>query len=289
MISGALSVLQRLEWTSVVDIFLVALIFYWLLTLIQGTQAVQLMRGLLILGVLAVVMTSLVRLTAFNWLVEKSLPALLVTVPIIFQPELRRALERLGRTSGLLALSTQANNLNQAINTVAGTSHQLSQNRHGALLVLERETGLKDYVETGVRLEARLSREMLLTIFYPSTALHDGAVIIRHNRIEAAGCLLPLSSSSEHDHQLGTRHRAALGISETTDAITIVVSEETGIISVAYNGRLIRRLDEERLARMLRIFYRSQLEEAIPRWWRWFRRRRPGPGTTSSSLPPVSE
>lgn len=288
MLASALSLLERLEWTSVVDILLVAVIFFWLLTLVQGTQAVQLMRGMLILGVLAVVLTSFVQLTAFSWLLEKSLPALLITIPVIFQPELRRALERLGRTSGLFARSIQAYRLNQVINAVALSAQQLSQVRHGALLVLERETGLKDYIETGVNLDAKLTQELLLTIFHPNTALHDGAVIIQEDRVAAASCLLPLSSSTDYDYQLGTRHRAALGISEATDAVTVVVSEENGIISVAYNGRLIRRLDEERLARMLRVFFRSQLAAAMPRWLGWLRRFGPGTGSSSAS-PPLAD
>lgn len=286
MFSNTLTLLERFEWTSIVDILLVALIFYWFLTLIQGTQAVNLMRGMLILGVLAVVLTSFVRLTALSWLVEKSLPALLVTIPVIFQPEVRRALERLGRTTGLFVRPAQTHKINQNIRIVTTAAHQLSQFRHGALIVLERETGLNDYIETGVRLGATLNCELLRTIFYPSTPLHDGAVIIQQDRITAAGCLLPLSRATDYDYQLGTRHRAALGISEVTDAITVIVSEETGIISVAYNGRLIRRLDEQRLAKVLRTFYRSQLEQVMPRWRSWLNRLRWGSGSLPSQTSP---
>ncbi|MFQ5611479.1 MAG: diadenylate cyclase CdaA [Anaerolineae bacterium] len=287
MLPNTLNLLERLEWTSAVDILLVALIFYWLLTLIQGTQAVNLMRGMLILGVLAVVVTSFVQLTALSWLVEKSLPALLLTIPVIFQPEVRRALERLGRTTGLFARPVQSQNINQNIRVVATTAQQLSQLRHGALIVLERDTGLNDYIETGVPLDSAVSCELLRTIFYPNTALHDGAVIIQQDRVAAAGCLLPLSRATHHDHQLGTRHRAALGISEATDAITVIISEETGLISVAYNGRLIRRLDEQRLVKVLRTFYRNQLEEVVPRWRGWFHRLRWGPKTLPAQTSPT--
>jgi diadenylate cyclase len=131
---------------------------------------------------------------------------------------------------------------------------------------LERETGLQDIIETGVRLNAEVSRELLLTMFFPNTALHDGAVIIRHDRLVAAGCVLPLSTANGTDRQLGTRHRAALGVTEGTDAIAVVVSEETGIISIAHNGRMIRRLDEKRLAKILSAFYRAELRASLPAW-----------------------
>jgi diadenylate cyclase len=263
-----LSTLQlRLDWVSVIDILLVSLIFYWLLTLIQGTQAVQLLRGVLVIVVITVVVTSIFELTAFSWLIRNSLPALLVAIPVIFQPELRRLLERLGRsTGGFLSRRSRETVLRRVIETVSQASSQLASVRHGAIIVLERETGLQDIIETGIPLNSEVSRELLLTIFFPNTALHDGAVIIREDCIVAAGCVLPLSSADGSDRHLGTRHRAAIGVTEASDAIAVVVSEETGIISIAHNGRMIRRLDEKRLNKVLTAFYRSQFDQSLTGW-----------------------
>ena len=271
--TDVLSILLRLNWTSVVDILLVSIIFYVLLTLIQGTQAVQLLRGIVIIVVIIVVVTNVFQLTAFGWLIRNSLPALLVAIPVVFQPELRRLLERLGRsTGGFLSLRPQESVLHSVIGIIAQACSQLSSRRHGALIVLERETGLQDIIESGVRLNAEVTPELLVTLFFPNTALHDGAVIVRHDRIVAAGCVLPLSSANGADRQLGTRHRAALGVTEGTDAIAIVVSEETGIISIAHNGRIIRRLDEKRLAKILTAFYRAEFSLALPAWLQRLRR-----------------
>ncbi len=262
-----MSILLRLNWISVIDILLVSVIFYGLLNLIQGTQAVQLLRGVVIIVVVTVVVTSVFHLTAFSWLIRNSLPALLVALPVVFQPELRRLLERLGRsTGGLFGLRSQEAVVGQVLEIIAQACSQLSVARHGALVVLERETGLQDIIETGVPINAAVTRELLLTIFYPNTALHDGAVIIRQDKVVAAGCVLPLSTMNGADRHLGTRHRAALGVTEGSDAIAVVVSEETGIMSIAHNGRMIRRLDEKRLARILTAFYRAQLEETLPGW-----------------------
>ncbi len=267
------TLLLRLNWTSVIDILLVSLIFYWVFTLIQGTQAVQLLRGIIVIVVVTVVITNIFQLTAFSWLIRNSLPALLVAIPVVFQPELRRLLERLGRsTGGFLSLRSRETALRQVIEAVAQACSQLSLARHGALIVLERETGLQEIIETGVRLNAEVSRELLLTIFFPNTALHDGAVVIREDRIVAAGCVLPLSATNGGDRHLGTRHRAALGVTESSDAVTVVVSEETGIISIAHNGRMIRRLDERRLVKVLTAFYRAQFEESLPGWLQRLRR-----------------
>lgn len=265
--TDALSILLRLDWKSLIDILLVSIIFYWLFTLIQGTQAVQLLRGIIIIVVVTVVVINVIQLTAFSWLIRNSLPALLVAIPVVFQPELRRLLERLGRsTGGFLSRRSRETVLRQVIETISRAASQLAQARHGALIVLERRTGLQDVIETGERIDAEVSQDLLLTVFYPNTALHDGAVIIREARIMAAGCVLPLSAANGSDRHLGTRHRAALGVTESSDAIAVVVSEETGIISIAHNGRMIRRLDEKRLAKVLTAFYQAQFEESLPRW-----------------------
>jgi len=266
-LTDALSILLRLDWKSLIDILLVSIIFYWLFTLIQGTQAVQLLRGIIIIVVVTVVVINVIQLTAFSWLIRNSLPALLVAIPVVFQPELRRLLERLGRsTGGFLSRRSRETVLRQVIETISRAASQLAQARHGALIVLERRTGLQDVIETGERIDAEVSQDLLLTVFYPNTALHDGAVIIREARIMAAGCVLPLSAANGSDRHLGTRHRAALGVTESSDAIAVVVSEETGIISIAHNGRMIRRLDEKRLAKVLTAFYQAQFEESLPRW-----------------------
>lgn len=266
MFTDSLYILSRLNWNSFIDILLVALIFFWMMTLVQGTKAVQLLRGVLFLVVVAITSTTIFDLTAFRWLITNSLPALLVAIPVIFQPELRRALERLGRTGLVLAGPRSAQQLQLTIREVSAAAAKLSLRQHGALIVLERETGLEDFIETGVRLDAAISSDLLQTIFFPNTALHDGAVIIRQNRIVSAGCLLPLSRAESADGHLGTRHRASLGLTEATDAIVVVVSEETGIISVAHNGRMIRNLDQTRLLKILTAFYRPQLTQTNSYW-----------------------
>ena len=262
--------LSRLDFSSVIDILLVALVFYWILTLIQGTQAVQLLRGILVLSVLAVIAASFFNtLTAFSWLINKALPALLVAIPVVFQPELRRALERLGRTGKFFSPSYPNTQIEKAIEAVSKATLSMSRVQYGALIVFERSTGLEDHIETGVRLDALVTPDLLRTIFFPGTVLHDGAVIIRNDRIIAASVILPLSQSMDTTKQLlGTRHLAAIGISEITDAVVVIVSEETGIISIAYNGKLIRGLDQKGLEQMLLAFYTSHQTVTIPTWHR---------------------
>ncbi len=280
MLPDILFTFSQLNWNSVIDILLVTLIFYWMLVLVQGTAAVQLLRGVLFLAILALTTTSIFDLTAFKWLMTNSLPALLVAIPVIFQPELRRALEKLGRTGYIFMRQNQSVQLEDTLKIVSAAAQKLSLKQHGALIVLERETGLTDYVETGEKIDAVVSDALLQTIFFVNTALHDGAVIIQNNRIMAAGCLLPLSRAETDGGHLGTRHRASLGLSENTDAIVVVVSEETGIISVAHNGRMIRNLNETRLLKILSAFYRNQLTQEIPAWVKFierFSRVKPSP------------
>jgi diadenylate cyclase len=269
-LADILSTFSRLNWISLIDIFLVALVFYGLLWLIQGTQAVQLLRGMIFLVLAGVLITSIVPLVAFKWLVVASIPAFLVSIPVIFQPELRRALERLGRTGQILARPSHEALTAQVINDMCLACRRMASRRHGALIVLERETGLQEYIDTGVTIQGKISSQLLETIFFPSTALHDGAVIIRGDRIVAAACVLPLTESVLPDSHLGTRHRAGVGVTEQSDAISVIVSEETGIISVAHNGRMIRRLDERRLAKVLGAFYTLPNESAASRWLAWY-------------------
>jgi diadenylate cyclase len=152
---------------------------------------------------------------------------------------------------------------------VCQACQRLAERRHGALIVLERETGLQEYIDTGIKVSGKVSTELLLTIFFPNTVLHDGAVIIREDEIVAAGCVLPLAGDIMPDRQLGLRHRAAVGVTTETDAVSIVISEETGIISIAHNARMIRRLDVKRLGKILQAFYKPRLQEALPRWLAW--------------------
>ena len=268
--SDILYVFTRLNLLSVIDILLVALIFYGLFRLMQGTQAVQLLRGVIIVVLLTILITSVLKLAAFSWLIRNSLSALLVAIPVIFQPELRRALERVGR-AGFLT-NRQDSTSDRVIEEVCQACQRLAERRHGALIVLERETGLQEYIDTGTRLESKVSAELLLTIFFPNTALHDGAVIIREDEIVAAGCVLPLAGDIMPDRQLGLRHRAAVGVTEETDAVAIIVSEETGIISITHNARMIRRLDVKRLGKILQAFYRPRLQRALPGWLDWLGR-----------------
>lgn len=235
---------ERFEPLSALDILIIAAIIYWLLLLVRGTTAMPVLRGIVIVLAAAFVLGRVLDLLVLNWLLRHSLPALLLAIPIIFQPEIRRALERLGRT-GVRAWFSRPS-YDGVIDVVTGVAASLAQQRHGALLVLERETGLEDYIDTGVRVDAEPSEPLLEGLFFPNSPLHDGAVILRGNRVMAASCTLPLSDHSTRDYP-GTRHRAALGISERTDAVAVVVSEETGDISVAVAGRLVRHLDRVRL------------------------------------------
>ncbi len=251
--SDVLWAFSRLDLSDVLDILLVALVFYMIFMLIRGTQAVQLLRGIIVLVIIILVSTVL-PLPAFKWLMRNSLTPLLVAIPVIFQPELRRGLERLGRAGGLINRPREAV-VTLVVTEIARACRRLSEQGHGALIVLERNTGLQDYVDTGVRLDARVTADLILTIFFPNTALHDGAIIIREDRIAAGACVLPLTEHMRGERHMGTRHRAAVGITEQTDAISVVVSEETGTISVARNGRMVRRLDERRLRNILQEMY----------------------------------
>lgn len=248
VIRAAGDTLHRLDARSLLDILLIAAVIYWLLLWLRGTSAMSLLRGVAIVAALGAALGGIFNLTVVNWLLRNSLTALLVAVPIIFQPEIRRALERVGRT-GIRSWRVRSDASGVA-HTVARAAAEMACIHHGALIVLEGETGLEDFVATGVRLDALPSVPLLLSIFYVNSAMHDGAVIIREGRIAAAGCTLPLGEPVGSGH-LGTRHRAALGISERTDAAAVVVSEETGEISLALNGRLLRPLDAERLIALL--------------------------------------
>lgn len=259
-IDSAIFILERLDWLSVLDILLVTLVIFGIFLLLRDTQAMTLMRGVIFILVLLGILTSFDLLPAFSWLVQTTLPALLLAVPVIFAPEIRRALERVGRASAIFSSNTNGQGFEDAISHIVSAAVKLSARRHGALIVLQRLDGLQEYIETGVLLNADLSDKLLLQTFYPNTPLHDGAVIISGNQIIAAACVMPLAfgdiQSQSPGRQLGLRHRAAIGISQHTDAVAVVVSEETGAISVAAGGKIIRRLDAERLENVLTAFYR---------------------------------
>ena len=257
-------IFQRFDWLSALDILLVTIVFFGLLYLIRDTQAMVLLRGIIFLIVLTALLTNFIELPAFSWLLRTTFPALLLAIPVIFSPEIRRGLERIGRFLPASDPRVTSSEMQVTIQAVVSAASRLSARQHGALIILQRSESLVDYVRTGVLLQAKVTPELLLQIFYPNTPLHDGAVIIEGTRILAAACVLPLSASGilvrNPDRQMGLRHRAALGISEDTDAIAVVVSEETGFISIAHGGRIIRRLDPERLENVLTAFYRPENE-----------------------------
>lgn len=260
LIANFIFIFERLNWLSVLDLTLVTLVFYGILRLLRGTQAMVLLRGVLLLIALIGLLTSLEVLPAFSWLVRTTLPAILLAIPVIFSPEIRRALERLGRAGAVLPPEKTSPGAQDTISAVVTAAARLSDRQHGALIVLERRDVLDEYVQSGVYLKAHVTPEILLQVFYPNTPLHDGAVIISGSDLIAAACVMPLSASGvlvrSPERQMGLRHRAALGISEVSDAVAVVVSEETGSISVVHGGRMIRRLDPERLDNILRAFYR---------------------------------
>jgi diadenylate cyclase len=255
--------IQRIGWADVLDIVLVTAIFYALLILLRDTEALVLLRGVFFIVVLLGLLTSLVDLPAFSWLISTVLPAMVFAIPVIFAPEIRRALERVGRAGNVSFLTRSRSSAEQrfkeTLDAVIQACSRLSERHHGALIVLQRMQGLGEYAETGVPLNSEVTPELLLQIFYPNTPLHDGAVIIVDSQIVAASCVMPLSASGvlnrTPDRTMGLRHRAALGISEVSDAIAVVVSEETGSISIAHSGRMIRRLNMERLQNTLYAFF----------------------------------
>ena len=268
LISEIVFLIQRVNWLTLVDLILVSAIFYILLMLLKDTQAQTLMRGVIFIIILISLLTTLVNLPAFSWLVSTTLPALLFSIPVLFMPEIRRGLERLGRAgSGALLIErplTDVEILQKTITAVVTAAARLSVFKQGALIVFQRRDNLREFEVTGIRMAAKVTPELLLQIFYPNTPLHDGAVIIQDGLVTAGACVMPLSSSgvlnSSPERQMGLRHRAALGISEVSDAIAVVVSEETGSISLAHHGRLMRRISPDKLENVLLAFFKQQAD-----------------------------
>lgn len=262
------SVWQYVGPADLLDIVATSVLIYYFILLIRGTRAVQMLTGVIVLLALLGI-ANLLHLLLLGAILQIVVVGAAVTLPIVFQPELRRALEQLGR-GGFFRLqdheAAPTRTEDKAMETLAKVAFLLSRNKYGALIVIEQQTGLKEFVESGTTLNAQLSAELVLSIFIPRSPLHDGALIVRENIIEAAGCFLPLAEQSLAERRLGTRHRAALGLSEQTDAVVIVVSEETGAITVAREGKLSRPIEEEnRLFRVLLATTRPRREpRALP-------------------------
>ncbi len=252
--------LDNLDLRAIIDILIVAVLFFGASLLFRGTQAVALLRGTLLLIVGMIVLASLLQLQALGWVISNLLTVVAVAIPVIFQPELRRALEQIGR--GTIFNTTQKTEDLRAtiIEEVVQAVEKLSERRHGALIVLERDSTLGDFVRTGIPLNAAVTSQLLLTIFWPKTELHDGAIIIgRDGKVAAAAAVLPLTASRNlPTRKMGTRHRAALGISEVSDAVCVLVSEETGRVAITQGGRMLSRVEQDRLRALLESFYNPQ-------------------------------
>ena len=249
-IQGLLSTVGILD---VIDIAVVAYFLYTLYHMLIHTRAATLLKGLLILLII-LMCSKWANLHVISWLLEKGMTVILVALPVVFQPELRRALEQIGRSRWLSKSGNELDDIevNDVLNAVTNASVTMSRRKVGALMVFERNTGLEECIETGIAIDGLLSEGLLLNIFEKDTPLHDGAVIIRGKRIVAASCLLPLTENRNLSQELGTRHRAGIGVSEQSDAVVIIVSEETGTVSIARNGELMRYLHADDVREILR-------------------------------------
>ena len=255
---------------NILDVLFVWFVIYKLITLIKGTKAVQLLKGIFVI-IIARMLTEFFGLNTLSWMMDEVLTWGFIGIIIIFQPEIRRALEQLGRGKIFARTNLQeAEEQNRLIEAMTKSVSYMAKRRIGALISIERETGLNDYIETGIPLNSVITSELLINIFIPNTPLHDGAVIVNKNKIAAAACYLPLSESPFISKELGTRHRAALGISEVTDAITIIVSEETGAVSLTSNGDLHRNLSiEEFETRLRKVWFGPEPELDNSSKWSW--------------------
>jgi diadenylate cyclase len=278
------SILDQVTPTAVIDIGITALLIYWLFSLIRGTRAVRLVIGVSVLIVVYALAVAL-NLVLLTRILQGGAVVGLFALVVVFQPELRRALERIGRVGSFAWLLSPAESRasNHVAVEVARACSGMSADGHGALIVIERETGLEEVAETGVMVHGDLSADLLRTIFAPRTALHDGAVIIRDDSILAAGALLPLAETTIHTERFGTRHRAALGIAEQTDAIVVVVSEENGQISLVERSRIVRNLNEAQLATAIRNLLDPTASRGAFGW------RPTGPTGTGGRAPRLSD
>ena len=262
-------ILATISFLDILDIAIVAYVLYRMYYMIKDTRAVSLLKGLFVL-LAATALSKWLELNVINWLLQKTMTVVLVALPVVFQPELRRALEQLGRGKLFRKTALNVEEMEILLDELVEATTTMARNKIGALIVIERETGLSDYIETGVKVDGLVSSEFLINIFIPNTPMHDGAVIIRGNRVMAAACLLPLTEDRSLSKELGTRHRAALGLSEQTDSLIIVVSEETGTISLAMEGGLTRHLDGVGMKKLLRplIIPQTQTFHEKLRSWR---------------------
>ena len=252
---------------EVIEVLLLWVIFYHLLKLLRGTRGAQVLTGLAVtlLGIYA--LTTFLELHKLNWIFRTFSVNLVLALVIIFQPEIRKALAELGRPGVLSGSASRQNLSKDIVEPLVQAVRDLSRKKIGALIAIEREIGLRSVEETGVSLDSRVTPDLLTSLFFPRSPLHDGGVVIRNDRLMAAGCVFPLSQKEELHRSLGTRHRAAIGITEETDAIVVVVSEETGTISLAFKGRLSRGLDEDRLKRMLKSMLSRQAQRPEDTGW----------------------
>lgn len=257
-----LFIFQRANWLSVLDILLVATVVFLILYLLRDTKALVLLRGVLFLIVVISLLSSLRVLPASSWLVSNTLPTLLLAIPVIFAPEIRRMLERIGRTGSIFAHEQYSSEMYRIIQQVVRAARRIAERKYGGLIVFTRLDSLQAYIDTGVVLKAEVTPETLIQIFFPKTPLHDGAVILANEVIAAAGCVLPLSASGvleeSPERSMGLRHRAALGIAEETDAVAVVISEETGIVSLAYEGKLDKYVPLDELQAKLAGFFLTE-------------------------------
>ncbi len=256
-IVGLISTISIMD---ILEILLVAIIFYKLYKMIEGTRAITLVKGILVLFAMNFICSAILNLPLLSWIFERLTTWLFILLPIIFQPELRRTLERLGQGRFLFeerGISLEEEEAQKITAELVKAAKSLSATKTGALLVIERKMGLNDIADTGIKMDAIITSELLQNVFFVNTPLHDGAAIVRGKRLFSAGCLLPLTEKRELSKELGTRHRAAIGMSESSDALILVVSEETGTISIAENGKLSRRLDEEKLTKKLLPIFRN--------------------------------
>ncbi|MFA5165106.1 MAG: diadenylate cyclase CdaA [Candidatus Omnitrophota bacterium] len=244
-------------WKPIIEIGIIWYVIYKLLEFIKGTRAVQVLRGIIIIAVIFL-LTQQLRFDVINWIFTKLFALSVIAFLIVFQPELRSGLARIGREKVFGNILTEE----RTIEEIAKSVSILARKKIGAIIAIEREVSLEPYTESGVALDGSITSELLNTIFMPNTPLHDGGVVVHGDRIVAAGCLFPLSQSPDISKLLGTRHRSAIGLTEETDAVCVVVSEETGIISVANAGKLTRDLDRDRLINHLRVLlYRPKKEK----------------------------
>ncbi|KHM52711.1 hypothetical protein NZ47_03335 [Anaerovibrio lipolyticus] len=247
--------IRTVSFWDVVDILIVAVILYKVYEMLQDTRAITLVKGLIVLMIVTLV-SSLLELHVISWLLQKTVTLLFVALPIVFQPELRRALERLGQGRFLgLDQYLDVEEANSLTNEIDKAVFNMADKKIGALLVIEKNVGINEIIDTGIKIEGLITTEFLMNVFIPNTPLHDGAAVIRGKRLVAAGCYLPLTENRSLSSELGTRHRAAIGLSEQCDAVIIIVSEETGVVSVAENGRIERYMTHDSLRQRIRPLF----------------------------------